>query len=985
MTPLLEDVRSEEGIQIAPIGGGRFLAAFVGSDSNAQYSIFSGSRWSEPGSLMAQNDTPDSISAGPFSIYILGNGQLFLSWYERSRSSAENGQAQYLNSQNIVGRPFELTSEQFGGLVKTTITTGRDVVADSNLQLAYDNGTDCMLFYYTKSLYEIDPQSGEPVCTDSQIAYRIYNNMTGKFVGYSAKEEEEIKEQLRAAGVPEADLETSYHQYVTDYYGQRFMDLTPKALVLETVDENGNWSDDPDFAPFPAEGTARIVEYAAESTSSGKALLAYIMDLDGDVSTTGDREVFLSVYDFREGSVLYPPVMVTSGLVEEDAQNLAFTKFELVEGEKTYLTYLSQGELKLVDMACLDSENAVLTGKVEGVTFSYLNKNPEAAAYQEESFFAGTAAQEWKIEDYTTFSTTDGFYVLFTEQGDPANLWAVRYDSGENTVEGPVLLDDAYGAGYDEMAVALDTITGTLAALAVTEASGTARLDALTWSLEKTIANKLVRLENEGIEEPSASGTDAVDAGFEIYNNSFAPIEGITLFITDGNGDSIQAAVELTDGQGNPAPATEPFTLGVGQKATVTFQLPVGSDATKVSFTAQLQASDGTDLGTLQYELPISAEEPDPSPTPPYIPPQPTGPSTAGSDGWEDILDELQGVQSGGSLTIDMNGETEVPAEIFEGIAGKDVEVVFDMGDGVTWTVNGKDVPTDVSFSDIDLGVDMGTSGISVDVINVITGELGSVQVSLSHDGPFGFVLTLTAPLGQENAGYWANLYHYDEGKETLSYETSGEIAEDGTVALRMTHASQYAIVIDEKSHELPFTDLGEGQWYENAVRYAYTHDLMAGTSATTFAPNKSLTRAEAVQILYNLEGQPTVTAATNFADSANHWAATAIAWAEQTGVVDGYEDGTFRPENNVTRQEFAQMMYNYAVYKDYDLSAKGDLSQFSDGDSVQEWAIPAMEWANGNELINGHDDGTLEPGGTTTRAQAASILMRFDQNVVEN
>ena len=418
-----------------------------------------------------------------------------------------------------------------------------------------------------------------------------------------------------------------------------------------TVDENGNWSDDPDFAPFPAEGTARIVEYAAESTSSGKALLAYIMDLDGDVSTTGDREVFLSVYDFREGSVLYPPVMVTSGLVEEDAQNLAFTKFELVEGEKTYLTYLSQGELKLVDMACLDSENAVLTGKVEGVTFSYLNKNPEAAAYQEESFFAGTAAQEWKIEDYTTFSTTDGFYVLFTEQGDPANLWAVRYDSGENTVEGPVLLDDAYGAGYDEMAVALDTITGTLAALAVTEASGTARLDALTWSLEKTIANKLVRLENEGIEEPSASGTDAVDAGFEIYNNSFAPIEGITLFITDGNGDSIQAAVELTDGQGNPAPATEPFTLGVGQKATVTFQLPVGSDATKVSFTAQLQASDGTDLGTLQYELPISAEEPDPSPTPPYIPPQPTGPSTAGSDGWEDILDELQGVQSGGAAS----------------------------------------------------------------------------------------------------------------------------------------------------------------------------------------------------------------------------------------------------------------------------------------------------------------------------------------------
>ena len=98
---------------------------------------------------------------------------------------------------------------------------------------------------------------------------------------------------------------------------------------------------------------------------------------------------------------------------------------------------------------------------------------------------------------------------------------------------------------------------------------------------------------------------------------------------------------------------------------------------------------------------------------------------------------------------------------------------------------------------------------------------------------------------------------------------------------------------------------------------------------------------------------------------------------------MDGYEDGTFRPDEPVTRQEFAQMLYNYASYKDYDLTAQGDLTSFPDGDSVQEWALPAMTWANGNALINGHDDGTLEPAGTTTRAQAASILMRFDQKLL--
>ena len=182
----------------------------------------------------------------------------------------------------------------------------------------------------------------------------------------------------------------------------------------------------------------------------------------------------------------------------------------------------------------------------------------------------------------------------------------------------------------------------------------------------------------------------------------------------------------------------------------------------------------------------------------------------------------------------------------------------------------------------------------------------------------------------------------------------------------------------------LPFEDVAPGAWYEEAVRYAYLHDIMEGMSATTFVPNKSLTRAEAVQVLYNLEGQPTVSGTATFPDLVYEWYKPAISWAESTGVVDGYEDGTFHPDQPVTRQEFAQMLYDYASYKDYDLTAEGDLSAFPDGSQVQDWALPAMTWANGNALINGHDDGTLEPGGTTIRAQAASILMRFDQKLVE-
>lgn len=185
------------------------------------------------------------------------------------------------------------------------------------------------------------------------------------------------------------------------------------------------------------------------------------------------------------------------------------------------------------------------------------------------------------------------------------------------------------------------------------------------------------------------------------------------------------------------------------------------------------------------------------------------------------------------------------------------------------------------------------------------------------------------------------------------------------------------------ESVDLPFTDLAEEAWYSGAVEYVYAHGLMRGMSEIVFSPNTSLTRAQAVQILYNLEGQPVVSGAATFTD-AEHWAKTPIAWAQQTGVVDGYEDNSFRPENPISRQEFAQMMYNYAKYKGYDLAAKGNLDAFPDADKMGAWAEPALAWANGNNLINGHDDGTLDPGGTTIRAQAASILMRFDLNIVK-
>ena len=351
---------------------------------------------------------------------------------------------------------------------------------------------------------------------------------------------------------------------------------------------------------------------------------------------------------------------------------------------------------------------------------------------------------------------------------------------------------------------------------------------------------------------------------------------------------------------------------------------------------------------------------------PPYIPPQPTGPNTGNSEGWDDIQEEISQAQPGDTITIDMSGETEVPAEMFEEVAGKDVTVELDLGGGITWTVNGQDVPTDTSLSDLDLGVDLGTNGISADVINTVTGAYGTVQMTLAHDGAFGFTLTLTAPLGRENAGYWANLYHYDEEAEALTFETSAQIADDGSVALRMSHASQYAIVIDDKNH---------GENAGQPTLNTQDHDAyLLGYEDGTVRPEGSITRAEVATIFFRLltdESRDKFWSQTNdYTDvPADAWYNNAVSTLSNAGILDGYEDGTFRPDGNITRAEFATITARF-LEASYDGG-----NRFPDIDG--HWAAEYINEAANAGIVDGYEDGTFRPQQNITRAEAVTMVNR--------
>ena len=357
----------------------------------------------------------------------------------------------------------------------------------------------------------------------------------------------------------------------------------------------------------------------------------------------------------------------------------------------------------------------------------------------------------------------------------------------------------------------------------------------------------------------------------------------------------------------------------------------------------------------------------------------------------DQAIDDIQDARPGDTVEITLRpGRTTLEREVFEELAGQDITLEISLPGGVSWTVNGQDIPENTDLTDLDLGVTLDASTIPVSVINTVTGAVDTIQLSLKHDGEFGFTMILSAPLGETNAGYWANLYYYNTRTRALEFQSASKIATDGTASFPFSHASDYAIVIDTDSHEpveLPFTDVPEGAWYEDAAAYVYKHGLMAGTSATTFAPDVTTSRAMIATILWRMAGSPVVNYAMNYTDVAQgQWYSEAVRWATSEGVVTGYGNGLFGTNDPITREQLATMLWRYAQTEGYDVSIGEDTNilSYTDVANLSEYAIPAMQWAVGAGIINGTGDGsTLTPQGQATRAQAAVMLQRFCEKYV--
>ena len=354
------------------------------------------------------------------------------------------------------------------------------------------------------------------------------------------------------------------------------------------------------------------------------------------------------------------------------------------------------------------------------------------------------------------------------------------------------------------------------------------------------------------------------------------------------------------------------------------------------------------------------------------------------------LQDAVNMVENHQTITLLADGSATVSREVTFKISenGFRAEIAAGTGykltqNGDTYTITEKATSSGGGASHPEAGST--SSSDRYDITKPSKVENGSIKVSDSK-AEKGDTVTITVT---PDEGYELDkLAVYDEDGDKIGLKDKG----DGKFTFEMPKGDveievSFALIEDE-TVKANFADVAADAWYADAVQYVYENGMMSGTSETTFSPDLTTTRGMIVTILYRLEGSPDLSNENlgyPYADvDANAYYADAVYWARQNGIVSGMSAEQFAPNNAITREQMAAILYRYAQFKGYDVSAKADLSVYTDAAQVSTYATNAMAWANGAQLITGTSQTTLTPAGNATRAQVATILMRFCENIAK-
>lgn len=441
------------------------------------------------------------------------------------------------------------------------------------------------------------------------------------------------------------------------------------------------------------------------------------------------------------------------------------------------------------------------------------------------------------------------------------------------------------------------------------------------------------------------------------------------------------AAVAVKDSNGSPVSAARD---GVYDLAAGTYTYTVTSGDKSKSGTLVITADDAANHTPQTVTVSLSSSQ------------SGGGSSSSGSEGTitvsirvadpkgETYLEKTSYTLSSGSTVYDLLVETGLSIKSTDSSFGVYIQSIEGLGEldegqysGWMYRVNG-------TYPDVSCSAQTLKSGDYVEWLytrdlgnDVGGGSGGGSTVSSSDQAAADKVMELIAAIGTVT----------DASGDKIA---AARTAYDALTAAQKKLVSNYALLTAAEqafgqltgAEGLPFTDV-DGHWALDAIRFVYDQGLMTGTKETLFSPKKPLNRAMLATILYRMEGSPAVTGENPYTDvAAGTWYTDAVLWASEQGIVNGYGNGKFGPLNNITREQLAAMLLRYSDCKKYDTAARNDLTSYADADDISAWALEALRWANAQGLVNGRTETTLVPQGDTTRAETATVLMRYLNSV---
>ena len=352
--------------------------------------------------------------------------------------------------------------------------------------------------------------------------------------------------------------------------------------------------------------------------------------------------------------------------------------------------------------------------------------------------------------------------------------------------------------------------------------------------------------------------------------------------------------------------------------------------------------------------------------------------ATIGTDKYTSFADAVSAVPANG--TIEITGGTSP----YTGTANKTFTVKNSTSADIT--VNGQPIKPTESYTfkyTHSSGGSSGGSSSGKTTYKVTTSAVNNGGVNASpSNAEKGATITITL---SPDKGYKLDKLTVTDGSgKTVSTVKKSDTVYTFTMPASAVKVGVSYVKATETPSETKFNDVSANDWFASAVDYVTGKGMMNGTADNTFSPKANTTRGMVVTVLYRLENQPS-TSAASFTDVASGaYYANAVAWANANGIVSGYGSGKFGPNDKVTREQLAAILYRYAQYKKYDVSVGEDTNilSYDDAQSISSYAIPAIQWACGAGVVTGKSGSKLDSKGNATRAEVAAMLMRFCENV---